>query len=372
MVPADPQSTSDAQANPPQSAQAILPQVQPPTATFILQLFLIPLAIVTCVIMLFLGFRWMASATSQDPKQAIQSLQQAEGGSWQKAYELADMLGNPDPQFDKLRESSELAKEISRVLDDDLKAPLSAELTEEHARRRMFLCRALGTFKVADGIPSLTRAVKHGTGLRDLQVRLSAIESIALLAKGIGPEKVQQLPDTMAAILEASRTSGEAEAPPQDLQPDDPKSIYNPYSEVRAIAAYALGIIGGPEATARLEEMLADTYPNARYNASTGLARTGSSLAIGVIGEMLDPDNVLSSQDEGNTQDREKKRTQVLFGGLQATLALHRAQPSADLSALKPKIELLMKGEMKNIKANRGKLVSYAKETFHIVFEPAK
>lgn len=371
MVPADSTSTPDGNSNPPQPAQTILPQVQPPTLTFILQLFLIPLLIVSCVIALFMGFRWLASASTQDPKQAIESLQKAEGGSWQKAYELADMLSSPDRQYDKLRSSNELAQQVAKVLERELDDKNAATLNKERTQRRIFLCRALGTFKVADGLPTLIKAMKHGNEELDLEVRLASIEAIALLANGVGAEKIQQS-EAIDALIEASNTSGEATSTKANSKDPETVSTYNPYSEVRAVSAYALGVIGGPKAIARLEEMLGDLYPNARYNAATGLARAGSAKAIPVIKEMLDPENTLAVQDEREKDDRSAKRTRVLMGGLQATLALHKAKPEVDISELKKPIEALREVSSDLVQTNRGRLVQYAKETCNILFSEAK
>jgi hypothetical protein len=51
-----------------------LPPVEPPTATFILQLFLIPLTIVASVVVLWLLFSWMAHMGRDDPSTLIRDL----------------------------------------------------------------------------------------------------------------------------------------------------------------------------------------------------------------------------------------------------------------------------------------------------------
>lgn len=367
MANSDPQSSPDDRSGSARPAQAMLPQVQPPTATFILQLFLIPLVIVSCVVLLFLGFRWLASATTHDPAQAIQALKDARGGSWQKAYELADVLGNSDRQFDKLRESTELAQEISKALDEEMGEKLSAPITPDRAKRRMFLCRTLGMFKVGDGLPSLTKVLTLPKDAIDTQVQLSALESISMLAKGIGPDKVLASPGLLDAVLAASKSSGEAPPPEPPLNASEKPSLYNPYSEVRAVAAYTLGVIGGPEATKRLNLMLADTYPNARFNAAIGLARQGNVAAIPVLSEMLDPDNELAVKDERYEHDQERKRTKTLYSGLQSLLALHKANPSADITSLVAKVESLSTGDLPSVKFNRSRLQQYAKETHKIL-----
>ena len=101
---------------------------------------------------------------------------------------------------------------------------------------------------------------------------------------------------------------------------------------MRAVAAFALGVIGGDEALARLKVMLIDSYPNARYNAATGLARHGDAACVPVLQEMLDPENQHSASDENNDRDKDRKRATVLMNGMRATLICADANPQADLT----------------------------------------
>ncbi|MFO0884232.1 MAG: hypothetical protein U0894_08600 [Pirellulales bacterium] len=75
---------------PPQPGRKIPPQVSP-AAYLHFALFLIPLLIVTCVIALFTGFGLPVPLPKIRKKRRVLK---AEGGSWQKAHELADMLSS--------------------------------------------------------------------------------------------------------------------------------------------------------------------------------------------------------------------------------------------------------------------------------------
>jgi hypothetical protein len=67
-------------------------------------------------------------------------------------------------------------------------------------------------------------------------------------------------------------------------------------SEVRRIAAYALGEMGGAEAIAALTEALADADAALRQGALMGLARNGSKAALAAIDEELKWDVVDPAQ----------------------------------------------------------------------------
>src|SRR5205085_9763620 len=108
----------------------------------------------------------------------------------------------------------------------------------------------------------------------EVEVRFSALEAIAALADNCGTTAFQNNKEVMELLLAASREQADDPAPPPESSDGTP-TLYRPHSEIRAVAAYALGVIGGDQAESRLRMMLVDGYPNARYNAATGLARSG-------------------------------------------------------------------------------------------------
>src|SRR5262245_59942664 len=89
-----------------------LPPVAPPTATFILQLFLIPLLIVTIVVMLWLLFSWVAHMGRDNAADLAKAIVRDDTGSWQRSYELADLLSSPDPKYAALHKDAALAKTL--------------------------------------------------------------------------------------------------------------------------------------------------------------------------------------------------------------------------------------------------------------------
>ena len=93
--------TASGGMKPPASPDDQLPPVQPPSAGFILQLFFIPLVIVSIIVSVWLLFTWLASA-GNDPQDLVRDLKKLNDARWQKAVSLADLLRNP--ANDKLKD----------------------------------------------------------------------------------------------------------------------------------------------------------------------------------------------------------------------------------------------------------------------------
>lgn len=360
-------SAAEPKSLPPEkrSPSDVLPSVEPPTAGFILQLFLIPLLIVSIIVVLWMLFSWLAQFGKSDPQALVREIKRT--GNWQQAYELAGVLSSPDPASQELRQDSELAQSLAKLLQDDLDQPLSSDTAtnEPRIKLRMYLTRTLGWFETADSLPVLTQAIAQEKDPIEIDVRLSALESVAILAKQLGPEQIRADEKLMSAVLEASRATDDA--------PASPETGYRPHGELRAVAAYALGVIGGEEATKRLDVMLGDPYANARYNAITGLCRQGDERAISGLAEMLDPDNDEAVKDESKESLQDRKRLQVLKSAMQATLELVEKNPAADLSPVKAALEKLTTSDLPKITARQVKtgLQLNAKETLQRLEEKA-
>lgn len=338
-----------------------LPPVEPPTATFILQLFLIPLTIVSIVVVLWLLFSWLAHMGRDDPATLVRDLKRFDDASWQRAYELADLLRSPDPKYDALRRDKQLAEELSGVLLVDLKQPVDdGKKDEVRIKRRMFLARALGAFHVTEVIPALTRAASQEESLSEVNVRLSALEALAVLASNLGPENLRENEEVMKVVLDASRASDQND--PQATDSDQKPTTYKPHAELRSVAAYTLGVIGGEEALDRLNRMQSDAYASARYNAATGLARNGDPRSVRTLKEMLDPENELSVQDEGSQADRDRKRTSVIQAGIQSTMVLAQANPDLDIAPLVEQLERLATKENPQITSEPTRVRTMARE----------
>jgi hypothetical protein len=340
-----------------------LPPVVPPTATFILQLFLIPLLIVTIVVLLWLVFGWIAHIGHDNAGDLVRGIERGDNGSGQLAFELAGLLRSPDPKYDALRHDAALANRLATFLNRDLAEPLT-RADDKRAMRRMYLCRVIGEFHVPAGLSVLLKAAQEERDPVDVEIRFSALEAIASLADHCGPESFRS-GEILEVLLATSRATDDIAAPPASATGEPP--LYRPHAELRAVAAYALGVIGGEQATERLTQMLHDPYPNARFNAATGLARDGDVRCEGVLREMLDPENDLAVKDEANPNDQARKRTTVLLNGIKGTLHLAETNPAADLTALKNSLQKLTTEPLNQVTIDRSKIKTAATEALRLI-----
>lgn len=301
-----------------------LPHVTPPAAGFILQLFFIPLVIVSIIVMVWLLFSWLAQM-GNDPKDLVRDLRKPNDARWQKALTLADLLRNK--QYEHIKHDEAMAQELADLLDAQLE---EARQDDGSVKLRAFLCRVLGEFRVDNGVPALVRAATLQREPGDTDVRKKAIEALALLAKNLGVEKMQANEPAMQALMKAA-----VEQPDGD---DKDQRI----AELRATAVFALGAIGGSEALDLLDGIQEkDAHANARYNAATGLARHGDLRATAGLLQMLDPNNEDAALHEESESAKNYKRTLVQMNGIRAVKLLAEQHSSAELAELKSAIEKL-------------------------------
>lgn len=295
---------------PPVSADDALPPVEPPSAGFILQLFVIPGIIVFIIVMIWLLFNWLATK-GNDPAAFVRELSKNNANRWQAAVNLADALRQSRGEGpDSLKNNKQLAAQVADVLAAEIK---SGSLEKDSLELRIFLCRALGEFRVNVGLPVLVKAAETRRDAKEDPVRCAALSAIALLAQNAPPPDAALEKQREQVLLEASR--------------DEDKLV-------RSTAAFAMGVVGGEALLARLRDMLGDSYPDARYNAATGLARHGDPAAVEVLAEMLDPEETAGIQIEENEQAREYKRALVIVNGLRAARQLVAHESADDPQAI--------------------------------------
>src|SRR4026207_1753945 len=98
---------------------AELPPLQPPSVGFILQLFVIPMVIVSIIVVIWLLFNWLAHMGT-NPTELVRDLKKMDAVSGRKAVTLADLW--PNPRNAALKKDEELAREVAAVLDDQITA----------------------------------------------------------------------------------------------------------------------------------------------------------------------------------------------------------------------------------------------------------
>jgi len=303
-----------------------LPLVEPPTAGFIIQLFVVPAVIVSIIVMLWLMFSWLAHM-GDNPDKYIAALQRNNPSRWQAASSLALALQRPGNE--KLKTDVEQANKLAALLSNEIDdAPRYAGDTnrDNYVKLRAFLARVLGEFHLPDQVlPTLLKAATTQQYEDDIVVRRAAIEAIAVLASN-NELKTAEIREPLLA-----------------LSAEDSSSI-------RSATAYTLGVVGGDWAIDRLARMLDDAHPSVRYNAATGLARHGQPEAIDVLIEMLNPEIVPSADGEESPENRLAQEMQIRHTALNASRVLFEVDPDVKSESLRRALsELLEDAELEEV-----------------------
>jgi hypothetical protein len=299
---------------PPLSADELLPPVEPPSASFILQLFVVPAVIVLVVVMIGWLVTAMATTGDRDPQEIVATLRSSSQTRWQEAFELANSLRTD--KDNKLKTNTALADELAKLLAEEHKA---ARTDDDSVKLRSFLCAALGAFHVDNGLPVLLDVARDDA---DETVRGHAINAIAVMSEEF---RTADPPRTLASD-ELVETFVELARDKSDM--------------VRSQTAFALGVLTlspevDPQLTQALEELVEDLYPDARYNAATGLARRGSLLAVAPLAEMLDLESLATSiKGEVRPELQTRKRNTIIKNALEAVIMVKEKNPEADLTPL--------------------------------------
>ncbi|MEX2309480.1 MAG: HEAT repeat domain-containing protein [Pirellulales bacterium] len=313
----------------PPAGDDLLPPVQPPSAGFIIQLFVVPALIVLVIVAVWLSFNWLVRRTATRPQDLIQGLEQGPSiARWQRASELADMLRNK--RFAEFKRSSEAAGHLARILDREIDHGSSAGGMEEgQVTLRYFLTRALGEFEVPEGIDVLLKAAETGRDPREQIVRHGALEAIAVRAfnlRGLEPPQALEHPDLEQTLVRLA----------DDEEPN-----------IRSQTAYTLGQIGTPKAIDRLALMADDADPDTRYNAAVALAHHGNDKGVATLAEMLDPEELATVQRTTNSPTAALNRGVIVQTAMEAAQELSRKNREADLSLVIAALERLAHADPK-------------------------
>lgn len=326
-MPSNPGSTGnpdDPETNRPVDAllsgDELLPPVEPPSAGFIIQLFVVPALIVVAVVCLWLLVTSLATSDAEDPEKIVEALRSSNQDRWQEAYELANML-QIEKRYPKLKRNAQLAGELAELLDEEIDA---AQTDENSVKLRCFLCSTLGSFQVDEGLDVLLKAARDDP---ERDVRRDAINAIAVRAQHLAEQNPPRLLEHEGLVETLVALAN---------QPDD---------LIRSQTAYALGVITLPEGadprlTDELEKLADDLYSDARYNAALALSRKGNLRAVEAVAEMLDRDAIAMSiaREESPAQQAYKRNT-ILRNALEAVDALQKQNPDVDLPELRVAVQ---------------------------------
>ncbi len=292
-TPAAPVS-SDGQALPLRRPEE-LPPVEPPSAGYIIQLFLIPALIVSALAAVVFLFGRLGDAES-DWRQMVSELGSSnEHRRWRAAQGLSQLLWNdevavPDGQL-PLAEQPIVIDGLAGLLKASLE---SRSVTDEDIRHQQFLARALGALRNDDKVmPVLALAMAPEVSA---EVRKSAAMSVAAIAgrhfeqatgyqtdaggAPVGTAEDRRKSDVPLPLAEATIRDAEVLKQLRLMTQDSDPAL-------RHIAAFTIASVSGPECINQLKVVLLDADAKTQANAAVGLARNGSSEGFAVLRELL-------------------------------------------------------------------------------------
>ena len=267
------------------------PRVRPIKAApaLAVQFFLIPLAVVGMVTLVYGGFRMLLSS-ERTPQELLSDVRV--GGRerrWPAAYELSRLLSNPEieTQFPGL--GTDIVQAFSQSDGDD-------------PRVRRYLALAVGRLNnpPAAAVGELLASLEDP----DTETRITVIWALASLGDSTTVNEIGQM-----------------------YQSED--------SGVRKMAVYALGILSPDGRDATLRTALEDSVADVQWNAAVALARHGNREGMMVIGRMLDRAYVERMVTRIPTSDANiDPVSEVIVSGLEAAAALRASELRSSIEAL--------------------------------------
>jgi hypothetical protein len=311
-----------------------LPPVEPPSAGFIVQLFVVPAIIVTVIVGVYLLFGQLASGEQDWRKQLTDIRSDNPHVRWRGALGLAQMLqADATADGQRLAENRDVATELAGLLQDSIR---KASASNDDLKQQEFLARTLGLVDVDDvTLPALKAALQPD---EDETVRKNALASLATIANrrheaGNSFNDAAVVDDVIAVTFEQQPV-------------------------LRHTATYTLGLFDSPAADQRLAVLLEDADRKTQFNAAVALARGGSTEGLPVfeavleeaqsdpqvVGGPLSPDGSSSEQNQafeqalmlGNTF----KALEELSGEMSVEQRQHFAERIAPLADAYPQPQL--------------------------------
>ena len=318
-------------SNQPINPDDSLPPVEPPSAAFLVQLFLVPGIIVAIIVCVWLAFHWLAHL-GNDPQAYVRTLRRANEGRWQAALNLANDLRGPNGSG--LKADIKLASELGSILDDEIDSGRTGEQSET---LRLYLCRALGEFAVPEAAPALVRRVNEND---DDPTTQAAIEALAVLATNLQnvSRSFENKDDVVAAVLATSTSTN---------------------SRVRDACGFTLGVLGGEKSIEGLFRLMGDPSTDVRSNAALGLARLGQTDAYETLSEMLSLEDIHLDKKvlDDKTQSERYKRALVVVNALRGVTMLIDTTKQAPPTGVIKVIERLQQDPVAEIRSSASAVI---------------
>lgn len=267
-----------------------LPPVSPPSAGFIVQLFLIPALIVMAVVAVWALFGKLADSESNWQQLVTELGSSNDHRRWRAALGIAQLLRNEEVAAPTDREP--LATNplvIDSLTELFRKSLVTPTQTDEDITNQEFLARTLSTLRADEKtLPPLAEAMKD---TYNVEVRKSALMSVGVIAgrhfdevtgySGKGDTGSSKATVVRKLPVEKPTITDEAVLKQLRLCAQDPLPV------VRHLAGFALASVSGEDSLKQLKVMLLDGDRYARANAAIGLARNGSTECVPTLIELL-------------------------------------------------------------------------------------
>jgi hypothetical protein len=242
-----------------------LPPVEPPSAGFIIQLFLIPAIIVIFIVGIWALFGKIASG-EQDWKTLVVELgHDNEQRSWRAATSLAHLLDADERRGSlgqDLANNPEIARELVNILNEQLK---KKNHKPKEIERVSYVLRATGRLNDLGVIlPVLKVAMKPE---QDREIKKEAITSIARISgRNNYSREILKDEELVSLLIETTKD-------------EDPL--------LKQLSSFTLGLLPSERTSNQLQIMLNDTDEYTRINAAIGLARQHSRKSFPVLLEVI-------------------------------------------------------------------------------------
>jgi HEAT repeat protein len=300
-----------------------LPPVEPPSAGFVVQLFVIPALVVVVVIIVWLLFGKLAGG-ERDAMEYVRQLR-SPTANWRLAFELASLIQNDAKIGSDPKLLGELTDLFSHELDEN-----------EDPKLIQYLALTIGAFRTLEAKTESGRTV----------------DPLATLARALDPKFETQVRIAAAASLakQAARVEGTLEDSRVIKNLGEAATAGEP--EVRQIAAYALGFFGGAPAREILHRrLIEDENRFVRYNAAIALARQGDLAAAPTLREMLSTTGLNTVIELPGTTEKQNKVESIELEGLSALRSSISANNPELARALRPQIEELTRSGLVSVRS---------------------
>lgn len=269
----------------------VAPRVSPVAGVpaLAVQFFLIPLAVVGMIALVYGGFRMLLSS-ERTPGELLSDVRV--GGRerrWPAAYELSRLLDNPETETEHPGLGADIVQAFTDSDGDD-------------PRVRQYLALAIG--RLVEPPAEAVGELVSGLNDSDAETRISVIWALASLGDA----------STVGHIESMYRS-------------DD--------AGVRKMAVYALGTLPGAGEHSTLRTALEDPAADVQWNAAVALARHGRRDGMVVIRRMLDRSYVERMVTRTpRTDGTIDPVSEVIVSGLQAAASLGASELRSSIEAL--------------------------------------